>query len=72
MAVTLTAGAVTIRCPSFTCFDGIAAASSATTYAALVGYLGGAAYEHEPLKGVLLGVGLVSPRRIPVMRPSRA
>ena len=56
-AVTLTAGAVHHPLSSFTLFDGIAAASWAT-YAALVGYLGGAALENEPLKGVLLGLGL--------------
>jgi membrane-associated protein len=56
-AVTLTAGAVHYPPSSFTLFDGIAAVSWAT-YAALVGYLGGAAFEDEPLKGVLLGLGL--------------
>lgn len=56
-AVTLTAGAVRHPLSSFTFFDGIAAASWAT-YAALVGYVGGAAFEDEPLKGVLLGLGL--------------
>jgi len=56
-AVTLTAGAVHHPLSSFTFFDGIAAVSWAT-YAALVGYLGGAAFEEEPLKGVVLGLGL--------------
>jgi len=56
-AVTLTAGAVRHPLSSFSLFDGIAAVSWAT-YAALVGYLGGAAFEDEPLKGVLLGLGL--------------
>ena len=56
-AVTLTAGAVHHPLSSFSLFVGIAAASWAT-YAALVGYLGGAAFEDEPLKGVLLGLGL--------------
>ena len=42
---------------SFSLYDGIAAVSWAT-YAALVGHLGGAAFEEEPLKGVLLGLGL--------------
>ena len=56
-AVTLTAGAVHHPPSSFSFFDGIAAGSWAT-YAALVGYLGGAAFEDEPLKGVLLGLGL--------------
>jgi membrane-associated protein len=56
-AVTLTAGAVHYPLSSFTLFDGIAAASWAT-YAALIGYLGGAAFEDEPLKGIVLGLGL--------------
>jgi membrane-associated protein len=56
-AVTLTGGAVHHQLSSFTFFDGIAAVSWAT-YAALVGYLGGATFEDEPLKGVLLGLGL--------------
>jgi membrane-associated protein len=56
-AVTLTAGAVHYPLSSFTLFDGIAAASWAT-YAAIVGYLGGAAFEDEPLKGIVLGLGL--------------
>jgi len=56
-AVTLTAGAVRHPLSSFSLFDGIAAASWAT-YATLVGYLGGAAFEDEPLKGVVLGLGL--------------
>ena len=56
-AVTLTAGAVNHPLSSFTLFDGIAAVSWAT-YASLVGYLGGAAFEDQPLKGVLLGLGL--------------
>jgi membrane-associated protein len=56
-AVTLTAGAVRYPLSSFTFFDGIAAASWAT-YAALVGFLGGAAFEDEPIKGVVLGLGL--------------
>jgi hypothetical protein len=28
------------------------------TYAALVGFLGGAAFEDEPIKGVVLGLGV--------------
>jgi membrane protein DedA with SNARE-associated domain len=56
-AVTLTAGAVGHPLASFSLFDGIAAASWAT-YATLVGYLGGAAFEDDPLKGVILGLGL--------------
>jgi membrane-associated protein len=56
-AVTLTAGAVRYPLSSFALFDGIAAASWAT-YAALVGFVGGTAFEAEPLKGVVLGLGL--------------
>ena len=56
-AVTLTAGAVRHPLPSFSLFDAIAAASWAT-YAALVGYLGGAAFEDMPLTGVVFGLGL--------------
>ncbi len=56
-AVTLTAGAVAYPLRSFSAFDGIAAVSWAT-YAALVGYVGGAAFEDDPLKGTLLGLGL--------------
>ena len=56
-AVTLTAGAVDHPLSSFTFFDSIAAVSWAA-YASLVGYLGGAAFEGEPGKGVLLGLGV--------------
>jgi membrane-associated protein len=58
-AVTLTAGAVHYPLSSFSLFDGIAATSWAT-YAALVGYVGGAAFEDEPLIGVLFGLGLAA------------
>jgi membrane-associated protein len=56
-AVTLTAGAVRHPLSSFSLFDGIAAASWAT-YAALVGFLGGAAFQDQPFKGVVLGLAL--------------
>ena len=56
-AVTLTAGAVRYPLRSFTVADAVAALSWAM-YSALVGYVGGAAFEEEPLKGVLLGLGL--------------
>ena len=42
---------------SFTFFDGIAALSWAT-YSALIGYVGGEAFEDDPLKGLALGLGL--------------
>ena len=56
-AITLTAGAVRYPLRSFSTFDGIAAFSWAT-YSVLVGYLGGAAFEDDPLKGLGLGLGL--------------
>jgi membrane protein DedA with SNARE-associated domain len=56
-AITLTAGAVKYPLRSFSLFDGIAALSWAT-YSVLVGYLGGAAFEDDPLKGLALGLGL--------------
>jgi len=56
-AVTLTAGAVRYPLRSFTFFDSIAAFSWAT-YSALIGYLGGEAFEGDPLKGLALGLGL--------------
>jgi membrane-associated protein len=56
-AVTLTAGAVRFPLRTFSTFDGIAALSWGA-YSGLVGYAGGAAFEDQPLKGVLLGLGL--------------
>ncbi|HEX8120723.1 MAG TPA: DedA family protein [Solirubrobacteraceae bacterium] len=56
-AVTLTAGATGHPLRSFSTADAIAAVSWAT-YSGLVGYLGGAAFEDDPLKGVVLGLGL--------------
>lgn len=56
-AITLTAGAVAYPLRSFSLFDGIAALSWGA-YSALVGYLGGAAFEDEPFKGLVLGLGL--------------
>lgn len=56
-AVTLTAGGVRYPLRSFSFFDAIAAGSWAL-YSGLVGYVGGAAFENDPLKGLLLGLGL--------------
>jgi membrane-associated protein len=56
-AVTLTAGAVRYPLRSFSPFDGIASLSWAI-YATFVGYLGGSAFEDEPLKGVALGLAV--------------
>ena len=41
----------------FSLFDG-AAALSWGAYSALVGYVGGAAFEDAPLKGLALGLGI--------------
>ncbi|MEA2223181.1 MAG: rane-associated protein [Solirubrobacteraceae bacterium] len=46
-AITLTAGAVGYRWSRFAMF-GAVAATAWGTYAALIGYLGGAAFEHNP------------------------
>jgi membrane-associated protein len=56
-AITLTAGAVAYPLRRFSFFDGIAALSWGT-YSALVGYIGGAAFEDEPVKGLVLGLGI--------------
>ena len=56
-AVTLTAGAVRYPLRSFSFFDGIAASSWAA-YSALIGYIGGAAFEDAPFKGLALGLGI--------------
>ena len=56
-AITITMGAVGYPRRSFLVFDAIAAVSWAV-YSALVGYLGGMAFEHNPIKGLLLGLGI--------------
>jgi membrane-associated protein len=56
-AITLTAGAVRYPLRSFSLFDGVAALSWGA-YSAMIGYVGGAAFEEEPLKGLALGLGL--------------
>jgi membrane protein DedA with SNARE-associated domain len=56
-AVTLTTGAIRFPLRTFTGYDALAGASWAV-YCALVGYLGGAAFEKNPLLGVVLGLGL--------------
>lgn len=55
-AVTLTAGSVHYPLRWFSSFDAIAALSWAL-YAALVGYVGGRAFEHHPLQALLVGLG---------------
>jgi membrane-associated protein len=56
-AVTLTMGSVRYPLRKFSFFAGIAAVSWGL-YCALVGYIGGKAFEDNPLKGVVLGIGL--------------
>jgi membrane protein DedA with SNARE-associated domain len=56
-AVTLTMGAVRYPRRSFSLFAGLAAISWGL-YCTLVGYIGGKAFEDNPLKGVVLGIGL--------------
>ncbi|MGC4941625.1 DedA family protein [Kribbella sp. DT2] len=56
-AVTLTMGAVRYPVRKFSLFAGLAAISWGM-YCTLVGYIGGKAFEDNPLKGVLLGIGL--------------
>ncbi|MPZ66281.1 MAG: DedA family protein [Pseudonocardiaceae bacterium] len=56
-AATITAGAVGYPLRRFSAFAGLAAATWAT-YSALIGYLGGMAFENDPVKGLLAGLGL--------------
>ncbi|TCO51417.1 membrane protein DedA with SNARE-associated domain [Kribbella antiqua] len=56
-AVTLTMGSVRYPPRKFSFFAGLAAVSWGL-YCALVGYIGGKAFEDNPLKGVILGIGL--------------
>ncbi|TDC24488.1 DedA family protein [Streptomyces sp. 8K308] len=56
-AATLTTGATRYPLSRFSRYDAIAAASWAV-YSACIGYIGGAAFEHNPLRGVALGLGL--------------
>lgn len=56
-AVTLTMGATRFPRRRFLAFDALAAVSWAG-YSALVGYLGGLAFERDPVRGLLLGLGL--------------
>ncbi|MCM0673336.1 DedA family protein [Micromonospora phytophila] len=56
-AVTLTMGAASFPRRRFLAFDAVAAVSWGI-YSALVGYLGGLAFERDPARGLLLGLGL--------------
>lgn len=58
-AATLTTGAVGYPRRRFALFDALAAGSWGL-YSALVGYLGGAAFEHDKVKGLLFGLGLAA------------
>ncbi|MDP9845963.1 DedA family protein [Streptosporangium lutulentum] len=56
-ACTLTMGAVAYPRRSFALFDAVAAVSWAV-YSGAIGYVGGAAFENDPFKGLLLGLGI--------------
>ncbi|WP_062207729.1 DedA family protein [Streptomyces sp. NBRC 109706] len=56
-AATLTTGATGYPLRSFSFYDTIAAVSWAV-YSTAIGYIGGHAFEEEPLRGVMLGLGL--------------
>ncbi|UGS35151.1 DedA family protein [Capillimicrobium parvum] len=56
-AATLTMGTVGYPLRSFTLFDAVAAFSWAL-YSAAIGYIGGHAFEEDPIKGLALGLGL--------------
>ncbi|MER7206528.1 DedA family protein [Streptosporangium sp. NPDC000239] len=56
-ACTLTMGAVAYPRRSFALFDALAAVSWAI-YSGLIGFVGGAAFENDPIKGLLLGLGI--------------
>jgi membrane-associated protein len=56
-ACTITIGAVAYPRRSFALFDAVAAGSWAI-YSGLIGYVGGAAFENDPIKGLLLGLGI--------------
>jgi membrane protein DedA with SNARE-associated domain len=58
-ATTLTMGATVYPRAHFAMWDAVAAVLWAM-YATLVGFLGGAAFEDEPLKGLILGVALAT------------
>lgn len=56
-AVTVTAGTVEYPLRRFSAFDSIAAISWAT-YSGMIGYLGGKAFEENPLLGLAVGLGV--------------
>jgi len=58
-ATTVSAGLLRMRLAAFAAFAGIAAVAWAA-YGALVGYLGGRAFEDNPLWGLALGFGIAA------------
>lgn len=56
-AATLTMGTVGYRVRRFTPYAALAAVTWAT-YAGVIGYVGGVAFEADPLRGLLFGLGL--------------
>lgn len=56
-ATTMTMGAVNYPLRFFSLFDSVASLCWATGWS-LVGYVGGAAFQDDPMKGLLLGLGL--------------
>jgi membrane-associated protein len=58
-ATTLTMGAIGYPRRRFAVFDTLAAAAWAL-YASMIGYLGGATFAHDTIKGLLFGLGLAT------------
>lgn len=58
-AITLTMGALHYPLKNFAFFDTIAAVSWGF-YSGLIGFIGGAAFEENPLMGLLLGLGIAA------------
>jgi membrane-associated protein len=58
-AVTVSSGVLRMRWARFAIYAGIAAIAWAS-YAALIGYLGGKAFEDNPIWGLLLGFGIAA------------
>ncbi|GAA2170484.1 DedA family protein [Actinomadura napierensis] len=56
-AATLVMGAVDYPLRSFSLFDALATGMWAV-YSTMIGYLGGAAFQNDPFKGLLLGLGI--------------
>jgi len=56
-ATTLAAGSVRLRLRTFTAVTALAGTAWATT-SALIGYLGGRAFEDRPLAGIAVGIGV--------------